>query len=105
MIPWLLITAPSPRDQAALTSAVARVAPSVVTVQTEAVDQAPQDPFDMFFGRAQPRTELLTDGAAALHAEADGVALPRDGGPLVLHRGEPRAHGLELLVADRHRSP
>ena len=41
----------------AITSAVAAVAPSVVTVQTEAVDQSPQDPFDMFFGRAQPRTQ------------------------------------------------
>ena len=41
----------------ALTSAVAKVSPSVVTVQTEAVDQSPQDPFDMFFGRAQPRTQ------------------------------------------------
>lgn len=41
----------------ALTNAVAKVAPSVVTVQTEAVEQAPEDPFDMFFGRAQPRTQ------------------------------------------------
>jgi Trypsin-like serine proteases, typically periplasmic, contain C-terminal PDZ domain len=42
----------------ALTNAVARVSPSVVTVQTEAVEQAPEDPFDMFFGgRAQPRTQ------------------------------------------------
>jgi serine protease Do len=41
----------------ALTTAVAKVSPAVVTVQTEAVNQAPQDPFDMFFGRAQPRTQ------------------------------------------------
>ena len=41
----------------AITSAVAEVAPSVVTVQTEAVDESPQDPFDMFFSRAQPRTQ------------------------------------------------
>ena len=43
----------------AITAAVAKVAPSVVTVQTEAVDQTPQDPFDIFFGggRAQPRTQ------------------------------------------------
>jgi serine protease Do len=41
----------------AITSAVAKVAPAVVTVQTEAVDQSPQDPFDIFFGRAQPRTQ------------------------------------------------
>jgi len=43
--------------QNAITAAVARVSPSVVTVQTEAVDQSPQDPFDVFFGRAQPRTQ------------------------------------------------
>jgi serine protease Do len=43
--------------QNAITAAVAKVAPSVVTVQTEAVDNSPQDPFDMFFGgRGQPRT-------------------------------------------------
>jgi Do/DeqQ family serine protease len=43
--------------QNAITAAVAKVAPSVVTVQTEVVDQSPQDPFDVFFGRAQPRTQ------------------------------------------------
>jgi len=43
--------------QNAITAAAARVAPSVVTVQTEAVDQSPIDPFDLLFGgRAQPRT-------------------------------------------------
>jgi serine protease Do len=41
----------------AITTAVARVSPSVVTVQTEEVDQSPQDPFDMFWGRSQPRTQ------------------------------------------------
>jgi serine protease Do len=42
----------------AITNAVARVSPSVVTVQTEAVDQAPQDPFDIFIGGAsRPRTQ------------------------------------------------
>jgi serine protease Do len=41
----------------AITTAAARVAPSDVTVQTEAVDQSPMDPFDLLFGgRAQPRT-------------------------------------------------
>ena len=42
--------------QNAITAAVAKVSPSVVTVQTEQVNQAPQDPFDLLFGRAQPRT-------------------------------------------------
>ena len=41
----------------AITAAVARVSPSVVTVQTEAVNNAPQDPFDMLFGGGQPRTQ------------------------------------------------
>ncbi|MGH9885951.1 MAG: trypsin-like peptidase domain-containing protein, partial [bacterium] len=43
--------------QNAITAAVARVSPSVVTVQTEAVDQTPQDPFDMFFGGSRPRSQ------------------------------------------------
>ncbi|HEX8945353.1 MAG TPA: trypsin-like peptidase domain-containing protein [Gemmatimonadaceae bacterium] len=43
--------------QNAITAAVAKIAPSVVTVQTEVIDQSPQDPFDMFFGRAQPRVQ------------------------------------------------
>ncbi|HEY7393263.1 MAG TPA: trypsin-like peptidase domain-containing protein [Gemmatimonadaceae bacterium] len=42
----------------AITNAVARVSPSVVTVQTEAVDQTPQDPFEIFFGgTTRPRTQ------------------------------------------------
>ena len=35
----------------AITEAVARVAPAVVTVQTEVVERVPVDPFDMIFGR------------------------------------------------------
>src|SRR5262245_3887697 len=35
----------------AITEAVARVAPAVVTVQTEVVERVPVDPFDMLFGR------------------------------------------------------
>jgi serine protease Do len=34
----------------AITQAVARVAPSVVTVQTEVVEQVPADVFEQFFG-------------------------------------------------------
>ena len=42
----------------AITNAVARVSPAVVTVQTEAVDQGSQDPFDVFFGGgSRPRTQ------------------------------------------------
>ncbi len=43
--------------QNALTAAVAKVSPSVVTVQTEVQANAPEDPFDMFFGGARPRTQ------------------------------------------------
>ena len=43
--------------QNAITTAASKVAPSVVTVQTEVVEQSRQDPFDIFFGRAAPRTQ------------------------------------------------
>ena len=59
------VVVPPPSDQVsqsrrnAITAATAKVSPAVVTVQTEAVDQTPQDPFDIFFGggRSQPRTQ------------------------------------------------
>ena len=35
----------------AITEAVARVSPAVVTVQTEVIERVPVDPFDMIFGR------------------------------------------------------
>lgn len=43
----------------AITEASAKVAPAVVTVQTEIQDQTPVDPFDFFFGggRSQPRVQ------------------------------------------------
>ena len=57
--------------QNAITTAAAKVAASVVTVQTEVVEQSPQDPFDIFFGRAQPRTQAgLGTGFVV---RADGV--------------------------------
>ena len=37
----------------AITDAVARVAPAVVTVQTEVVERIAPDPFDWFFGGEQ----------------------------------------------------
>ncbi|HEU4787314.1 MAG TPA: trypsin-like peptidase domain-containing protein [Gemmatimonadaceae bacterium] len=43
--------------QNAITAAVAKVAPAVVTVQTEVVDNSPQDPFDLLFGGGRPRTQ------------------------------------------------
>jgi serine protease Do len=45
--------------QNALTTAIAKVSPSVVTVQTEVIEQAPVDPLDFLFGggRSQQRTQ------------------------------------------------
>jgi serine protease Do len=62
--------------QNAITTAVAKVAPAVVTVQTEAVDNSPQDPFDMLFGGGRPRTQaglgtgfvVRTDGVIVTNA-------------------------------------
>ena len=62
--------------QNAITAAVAKISPSVVTVQTEAVNNAPQDPFDMLFGNDQPRTQaglgtgfvVRTDGVIVTNA-------------------------------------
>lgn len=45
----------------AITEAVARVAPAVVTVQTEVIERVPVDPFDYFFGRRAP-TERVAPG-------------------------------------------
>jgi serine protease Do len=55
----------------AITAAVATVSPAVVTVQTEARNNAPEDPFDMLFGGDQPRTQAgLGTGFVV---RADGV--------------------------------
>ena len=45
------------KDIPPITAAVAKVSPSVVTVQTEVQSQAPQDPFDVFFGRSRTQTQ------------------------------------------------
>ena len=53
-LPKTSATAPqgvSASRRTAITEAVARVAPAVVTVQTEVVERVPVDPFDMLFGR------------------------------------------------------
>jgi len=43
--------------QTAITQAVARVAPSVVTVQTQVIEQVPADVYEQFFGgRSGQRT-------------------------------------------------
>jgi serine protease Do len=56
----------------AITEAVARVAPSVVTVQTEAVEKVAADPFEQFFGgRSGERTTAGLGSGFILRA--DGV--------------------------------
>lgn len=57
--------------QNAITAAVAKISPSVVTVQTEAVNNAPQDPFDLLFGSDQPRTQAGL--GTGFIVRADGV--------------------------------
>ena len=77
----------------AITASVAKVAPAVVTVQTEAVDQTPQDPFDIFFGgRVQPRTQaglgtgfivrndgVIVTNAHVVHGATKVSVMMRDG--------------------------
>ncbi len=58
--------------QNAITNAVAKVAPSVVTVQTEVFQQAPEDPFDIFFG-GQPRTQTQAGLGTGFVVRSDGV--------------------------------
>ncbi len=58
----------------AIVTAAARVAPAVVTVQTETVEQAQVDPFDVFFGgrRGEQRRAGIGSG---FFVRADGVAI------------------------------
>ncbi|HVX40564.1 MAG TPA: trypsin-like peptidase domain-containing protein [Gemmatimonadaceae bacterium] len=58
--------------QNAITSAVAHVSPSVVTVQTEVFQQAPEDPFDIFFGTT-PRTQTQAGLGTGFIVRSDGV--------------------------------
>ncbi len=56
----------------AITEAVARVSPAVVTVQTETVDRSVQDPFDLFLrGRSGPR--VMPGIGSGFIVRADGV--------------------------------
>ncbi|HEX5437454.1 MAG TPA: trypsin-like peptidase domain-containing protein [Gemmatimonadaceae bacterium] len=56
----------------AITDAVAHVAPSVVTVQTEVEENAPLDPFDAFFG-ATPTKRVLPGLGSGIILRPDGV--------------------------------
>ncbi len=57
----------------AITRAVSLVAPSVVTVQTELVQQMPTDPFSMFFGGAQPQQRVTPGLGTGFVVRSDGV--------------------------------
>jgi serine protease Do len=65
------LPAGNPR-RTAITYAVARIAPSVVTVQTEIVQRAPADPFDSFFG-GQPANRTAAGLGSGFITRADGV--------------------------------
>jgi serine protease Do len=60
--------------QNAITTAVARVAPAVVTVQTEVVERVPADMFEQFFGRRS--AERSTPGlGTGFIIRADGIVV------------------------------
>ena len=57
----------------AITDAVARVAPAVVTVQTEVVQRVQADPFDAFFGGRSGGTQTQAGLGTGFIIRADGV--------------------------------
>jgi len=61
-----------PRRRSPVTDAVARVSPSVVTVQTEVVNKS-VDPFDVFWGRQSER--VLPGLGSGFIVRADGVII------------------------------
>ncbi|MDF1501525.1 trypsin-like peptidase domain-containing protein [Roseisolibacter sp. H3M3-2] len=65
------VTAPR---RTAVVTAVARVAPAVVTVQTESVERMPADPFDLFFGR-RPGEQRRAGIGTGFFVREDGVVV------------------------------
>ena len=57
----------------AITDAVARVSPAVVTVQTEVVQRVQADPFDWFFGGGRSGTQTSAGLGTGFIIRADGV--------------------------------
>jgi serine protease Do len=57
----------------AITEAVTRVAPAVVTVQTEVVQRVQADPFDAFFGGGRSGTQTSAGLGSGFVMRADGV--------------------------------
>jgi serine protease Do len=67
-----LASVPASRHTA-ITDAVTRVAPSVVTVQTEVVRRVQADPFDAFFGGGRSGTQTSAGLGSGFVMRADGV--------------------------------
>ena len=67
--------APGNSRRTAITHAVARVAPSVVTVQTQTVERTPVDPFAAFFGGGQPQNRTAAGLGSGFIIRSDGVIL------------------------------
>jgi serine protease Do len=57
----------------AITRAVERVAPAVVTVQTEAVERVARDPFDFFWGGRSPSQRVVPGLGSGFIVREDGV--------------------------------
>ncbi|HUF29609.1 MAG TPA: trypsin-like peptidase domain-containing protein [Gemmatimonadaceae bacterium] len=65
-----------PRRRTLVTEAVARVAPSVVTVQTQMVARAPVDPYAWFFGGPSGGSPRVTPGlGSGFIVRADGIVV------------------------------
>ncbi|HKO16074.1 MAG TPA: trypsin-like peptidase domain-containing protein [Gemmatimonadaceae bacterium] len=63
----------SANRRTAITEAVAKLSPAVVTVQTEVVEQVNVDPFDMFFGSARSGQRSVPGLGTGFVTRADGV--------------------------------
>jgi serine protease Do len=59
----------------AIVTAVERLAPAVVTVQTETVERAPVDPFDLFFGRRSGGEQRRPGLGSGFIVREDGVVV------------------------------
>ena len=62
-----------PERQTPITRAVARIAPAVVTVQTEAVERIAADPFEQFFGGRQYSERSRAGIGSGFVIRSDGV--------------------------------
>ncbi len=73
-LPQVAPSALSSTRRTAITEAVARVAPAVVTVQTEVVEQVPADVFEQFFGGRSGQRAAAGLGSGFI-VRADGAIL------------------------------